>query len=788
MASYIQRYYKDLEQADGSIVRLEIHEKNGTASAVEIGPVVQALSLDIQGGADSIDAPIVKTSLTMTFADAPDLGIGKCGNWQEFYTPDSTKWKVILYAGPKRGSYTKIWGGYITPDSYSEQLRYRGSVTIIARDNIGHMQDFPFDMVGNADGMVTLRELIDTAWAKIESPMSLDFWHEEQEALYLRCNGVDAPDTYLNVSVFKDMNYYDAVEKALYGYGLVMRYVGKNIVSVMSLRDLPLQGKIEPRYVEPTFLAGAERELAPAVKRIEESVKYEFGEGVQVPLAKGIEFTGAQGSCPFLSKNIFGETSTKSIPVHPIANTNGEGWSNIAGSTLFFNPKRYMITDAKLKDDAERMLFLAGNTDGSRAVTYRRSIYCSPFRIEMLFGRVVLREGNQVTYCYGFAQGTENQGVGSIRVKQVDCYIAAEQGATTKYYDGAEWGSTSKIISLAPEDNKVGVDIGFDGLSGNATIVMTIENIIIDAQRDYSDGGGMYVPIQSMDFVATDALSLCESNNVNTNYIDSNNVILSRDVEIAPALDDVPFPNVIKNGIFVKSGNAYLPAKGWAWSGGTAQQMAVYNHLQLLCYHAKPNNVISGDLASADFLNMACIYEWGGADHLLVSGSYNCINGRIEGAVLREFAWYDSMWGDASGTAQGADQNIRTVAEGSGKASSDVSTYSNNATVYISNAGGSGTLTANINLFEISNASQLTDAQVAGYGLTEQVITNLLNGAYTKVAFDTNGYREVWDYTARKGNGVTNLYFRQGDGSDANSMLSMTRNTNGIWSISFSEI
>lgn len=103
-------------------------------------------------------------------------------------------------------------------------------------------------------------------------------------------------------------------------------------------------------------------------------------------------------------------------------------------------------------------------------------------------------------------------------------------------------------------------------------------------------------------------------------------------------------------------------------------------------------------------------------------------------------------------------------------------------------SGGGGALTANINLFEISNASQMTDAQVAGYGLTEQVITNLLNGAYTKVVYDTNGYREVWDYTCRRGGGYTYLYFRQGDGSDVSFMLSMTRNTNGIWGISFSEI
>ena len=282
------RYYKEIQQDNGQIIRLEIHKKDSALPAVEIGRVLQALHLDIQGGADTIDAPIVKTSLTMTFVDAPDLEEGKkCGSWEEFYTPDSTMWKVVLKADGKT-----IWGGYVTPDSYQEDLRYRGSVTIIARDNIGHMQDFLFDMEGNAEGMVTLQELVDEAWAKIESPMILDWRHEEDDAMYLLCDGVEAPQTYMNVSAFEDMNYFDAVEKALYSYGLVMRYTGSNRVRIMSLRDVPYQGKSSaPRAVDPIFLAHAQRELAPAVRRIEESVKYEDVEAVQ-PQVKPSDFSG----------------------------------------------------------------------------------------------------------------------------------------------------------------------------------------------------------------------------------------------------------------------------------------------------------------------------------------------------------------------------------------------------------------------------------------------------------------------------------------------------------------
>ena len=683
------RYYKEIQQENGQTIRLEIHRKDSTLPAVEIGRVLQVLRLDIQGGADTIDAPIVKTSLTMTFVDAPDLEAGKkCGDWEEFYTPDSTMWKVVLKADGKT-----IWGGYVTPDSYQEDLRYRGSVTIIARDNIGHMQDFPFDMEGNADGMVTLEQLVNEAWAKIESPMRLDWWHEEQEAMYLMCEGNDAPSTYMNVSAFEDMNFFDAVEKALYSYGLVMRYTGSNRVTIMSLRDLPYQGKSSaPRAIEPTFLAHAQRELAPAARRIEESVKYEFDDGIQIPLAKGVTFTGVAYTVPFYSTNVFGETTTKNIPVHAIKNTDGEGWSNIPTSTLFFNPKKYTIRQTALAEDAERMLFLACNTDGSHSAIYRKTIVCNDFRINMTFGRPVERDNfGGIGYCYGFSdsEDREQNGIGSLSAKSVDCYISREQNGIQKFYDGHSWSDETIMLTLEVNERQCGIDVPLGELSGVAEVTLTIVDVKLNDKWDFSDGLGLYIPISSMNWGVSETASLCDKNNVNTVYVDTNNVIIDHSPELAPALDEVPFPAIIKNGIFVKSGNAYLPAKRWAWSGGTPQQMAVYNHLQLLCYHSKPNNIISGDIVYADFVDMAAIYEWGGANHLLVSGSYNFLNGRIESAVLREFKFYSEMWSDVSGSeTPTTEEDNRTTAESGGTSKS--STYTNKTDVYLGDGGGGG--------------------------------------------------------------------------------------------------
>ena len=93
------RYYKNIVQSNGRRIRIEFHEKDGTAAAMELGNVIQSLNLEIQGGGD-VDEPIVKTQLNFTLVDAPDHAdhkTKKCGAWEEFYSPDATHWKVLLF-------------------------------------------------------------------------------------------------------------------------------------------------------------------------------------------------------------------------------------------------------------------------------------------------------------------------------------------------------------------------------------------------------------------------------------------------------------------------------------------------------------------------------------------------------------------------------------------------------------------------------------------------------------------------------------------------------------------
>jgi hypothetical protein len=697
-AFYELRYWKNFEQPDGSIIRLEIHSKGieGVSfTAYEIGPVVQALALTIQGQTEDVDAPIVKTSLTMTFVDAPDHAdsvLKKCGDWEEFYTNDSTYWKVLIKAkkNPSSASYAQLWGGYVTPDSFSEELRYRGSVTIVARDNIGHMQDFPFDAEGDENGLISLKELVETAWEKIESPMTL-YWPALR---WLQCEGVYAFDTRMNVSAFKDMNWYEAVEKALYSYGAVMRYNGENQVLLCSLRYMPQQARPtmdQVNHIEPIFVANAQRELVPAVRRIEETVEYDLENAVTMPQVKEADFTGGTQTyrCKIdgidMGNGSFG-TSEHDAPVWPIelALT---GWLE-SGSTLFFNPDAYEIgyfSERKgLADDIYRYMYIACNNTDKRSVSFSRNITCSDMTVRMKLGLPVSLDKNNKL---------EQQAV--FNLKKISYSIRMIQDGITNYLaNDGRWVVGEEILTREYDAKTQNFDfehyVPMEEYSGSAELIFTIYKIEY-AQTSLANLAqyGLYACLQSLSFVIPESQSILKKNTVNTKYQEKNNVILSRDPEIAPAYNSVALPGFIKNGIFYYDGNVIMPAKAWSWNEGTPQQMAVYNHLQLLCYHSKPNNLITGDIVNADVIKTAAIYVWGGKEHLLISGTYNYLNGHIEGAVLREFVRYDDMWGEVSGTSlPDTEQSSTTNQEGGGASSGPSSTNENTTNVVIGGEGG----------------------------------------------------------------------------------------------------
>jgi len=125
--------YKEVETLGGNTARLEIFQKDFTGSALEIDAIQSwKLVMDNQGG--DLAEPIIKTSMKISIINTNQI------NYDVFFTPDATKFKVIY-----KLNGTTEWTGYLTPDSFIENLTYRDTIALTARDNIGMLEQIQYD-------------------------------------------------------------------------------------------------------------------------------------------------------------------------------------------------------------------------------------------------------------------------------------------------------------------------------------------------------------------------------------------------------------------------------------------------------------------------------------------------------------------------------------------------------------------------------------------------------------------------------------------------------------------
>ena len=224
MATYRTKYYAEFRNSRGQDFRLAISQRDYTGSSYKIG-ALSGCVLEVQGNMGSVISPIVKTQLRFTVIDAPDMPAvsgTKFGNWQEFFTPDATLYKVTLRYWSSN-AWVSLWTGYITPDSWQESLEYRGPITITARDNIGHLKDFPFSAEGDAtpdsNGLVQIRYIISQAMKVIDFPMTfaMESWGSGQYSADVPCTDDDdyLTEASVNVAMFDGMDWYEVLERTL---------------------------------------------------------------------------------------------------------------------------------------------------------------------------------------------------------------------------------------------------------------------------------------------------------------------------------------------------------------------------------------------------------------------------------------------------------------------------------------------------------------------------------------------------------------------------------------------
>lgn len=694
---YIHKYYWDGVRNDGTVVRLDIYEKvednYPDPSEIEVPRIstFTGASLSLQGGQSDAVSPIIKTTLSFSMVDAWDIpdkhktrrsgdvvvdyDFEKFGHWEEFYTPDATKYKVVFSENE-----TPRWTGFVTPDSYEEDLNYRGIISVLCRDNIGHLQDFEFNETGDADGMMSIRELVNAALAKIESGMELRLFDVDIQVTDTNNNEINILDSRFNVSAFEDANWYDVLESVLDSYSLCLRYDDDNKLVLCSQRQLPYSkqsGTAALTEKEILFRDGSgHREIIPMAKRIIEEVSYKNEDAIQ-PLY-GPDKVGTNMETYPWKVVVVGSGS--------ILSNSGTGpvW-NLTGATPWRTDNPNVLSpsacdtapgtpDALLskhladhEPNWRQDSFMAANHDNGpwRYLVFERTLQHLGITLTVEFGKPVVSRRNPYTdvkplvdYWEGFWDYSW------LSLYQVMFLLSYVQGGTEYFWqgEGEGWSTTRRVHTVRIYDGSTeNPDTGTlefelpEDLPGSGTLRLAIASVEYRAGVGIEavdiDGYevGVYSRISSVTIVDKNAGELPKSDKTTVIYADDQaNVVINR----KPALGTMEkarfmaLPSIVRNILYgIHSLGITLPiAKAlFTEEGGEYLKYSVLAAKMLLCYRGKSNNMITGDIMADDprFNN---IYTYKGHKLLLVSGTLNIVDGRLNGVTLQEYNTYEELW------------------------------------------------------------------------------------------------------------------------------------------------
>jgi len=653
--AYQLKYYKGLI-SQGHRWRLEIYQDTDESlQAVEIGPVLQGLRLIVQGDQADIDTPIVKTSMEMVFVDAPDLEEErKCGYWEEFYTSSATEYKVMLIKDD-----VIEWTGFITPDSFSESLQYRGSVTIIARDNLGALQDFEYDAISD-ETVIKLHQVLDIALQRISFPMHIaeikGGSHKMPESDTLYATTIEY--ALFNSSSFRNKTWNEVIEYILFATGLTLRYVGHNTFALNPIRDIPLgdyQFWWDVPILNTQFCAYGQRELSPAAKSIVDELNFEIEENfIEIDMPSNAY--GSAGEYEILtdSQNIQEYPQIYEMPIHAVI---GGSWGiKSAEQSLFLNPFAFPLKEgysSKKKGDLRdaSVVYLAANNNAGtsqtqRSAEWKTTVGPGKYKFSFVVDNPVALYDDNTKIGHIDLNMNFSRFLFSLR------YVSKDGSENYEYRTSSNtWNSgyTADPNSLFPN---VAFPVTYEfpvlevSTIGEIQLVITYVGVVkaIDSPSGISKGA--YVPFK--DFSLIDAnlenTTIPGSQKITTRYSDKNNILIHRNVKYGFNSGDVASPHIVKNGMYVPENQWYESSEEWIFNDSDIPNpLPVLIHKQLLAYYAKPNNVLSGELAIKSPAFNA-LYEWNGKMHLLTSGALNVITGRMENVVLREFMRYDHMW------------------------------------------------------------------------------------------------------------------------------------------------
>lgn len=695
--NYSLKYYKEFKNERGEDVRLEIHQKGVALSSpypMVIGDLC-GLNLTIDGRAESIDTPIVKTTLTFSVVDTADEGDEyvaaddyyiKHGNWQEFYTPDATKYlvKVEVDNGGFGGA---SWSGFITPDSWEESLSYRGIITITARDNIGALSELPFDMAPDTDGMIKVRDFLDAAFAKVDIPMEIYNAVDSSRYDYVLQdeNGNSPLDLLMNRSAFEeDMTWYEALENVLNSLGLALRYDSEDAWALVPMRYIPRlnfsedDGDLEDLECEIRFHSG-NKILDPAYKTIEERIRFGY--------VNDIDFNSDDAQISFISDqyptyhmmHIYYRGTSQfqylamDAGLHASTDSgNDKAWDTDGSLPAFLDVSRYEIDDDSFNlegDDTKKYIFVAANStsDNLRQPKFRKKMSSTQCKLSLELAENPATVFNTTATNDWSGATAKLRIMTNYRLAELTYLIWYESpggGYIKRWWNGYSWQAspadaeitkTWQVFTTAASSIEENLSECEDIHNGYLCFqIINVEYRLYYAPTstdELSKCRGVFARIKGVRFDSVNKRNIGSHITTTNNELNTAcNVRLERNPHFGflPQKIGMLFPDNYKYAFFHKRNGIIEQAPyQWRWKATEAlQPFPVLVAKQILCYHATSEAILEGDFSQVvEYKGVGThyIFMYKGTGYIFQGGTIDFRTGRFS-ATLRGFQIYEDLF------------------------------------------------------------------------------------------------------------------------------------------------
>ena len=213
--------YKEIGTPQG-IQRIEILKDGYAGSAVEMAGL-HADGLTISKDSSDLAQAITTSVLTIALSDCGEV------DYSQFFTPNSTLYKVVwkMDGSPR-------WTGFITPDSFTENLAYRDTLTLTARDNLGRLNDYDFSLAKGQ--MVSVRDIINEGLSVAGVAMNTVFVTTKVATSPASTLAIDG---LVNTTLLVGRTWHEALSLLLEGLGLTLAWNDANKFEVRDLSQAP---------------------------------------------------------------------------------------------------------------------------------------------------------------------------------------------------------------------------------------------------------------------------------------------------------------------------------------------------------------------------------------------------------------------------------------------------------------------------------------------------------------------------------------------------------------------